>query len=84
MMRKMPPLCSLKFNQSKDYKMKLLSINGNTKIAKTNKAAEGRYLYAGLSMMPNDKTCPGAKAAGCMATCLQSAGRGIFKNVQST
>lgn len=63
--------------------MKLLSINGNTKIAKTNKAAAGRYLYAGLSMMPNDKTCPGAKAAGCMDTCLQSAGRGIFKNVQA-
>lgn len=63
--------------------MRLLSIDGNSKIAKTNKAAKGRYLFAGLSLMPNDKLCPGAKAAGCMATCLQSAGRGIFKNVQA-
>jgi len=63
--------------------MKLLSIGGNSKIVKTNKAAAGRYLYAGLSLMPNDKVCAGAKAAGCMDTCLQSAGRGIFKNVQA-
>ena len=63
--------------------MRLLSISGNSKIAKTNKAAAGKYLFGGLSLMPNDKLCPGAKAAGCMATCLQSAGRGIFKNVQA-
>jgi len=63
--------------------MKLLSITGNTKLEKTNKAAKGRYLFAGLSLMPNVKICPGSKAAGCMETCLQSAGRGIFKNVQA-
>ena len=63
--------------------MRLLSIDGNSKIAKTNKAAKGRYLFAGLSLMPADDLCPGAKAAGCMDTCLQSAGRGIFKNVQA-
>jgi len=63
--------------------MKLLSIAGNSKIAKTNKAAAGRYLFAGLSLMPNNTICPGSKAAGCMETCLQSAGRGIFKNVQA-
>lgn len=63
--------------------MRLLSIDGNSKIAKTNKAAKGRYLFAGLSLMPADDLCPGAKAAGCMETCLQSAGRGIFKNVQA-
>ena len=63
--------------------MKLLSIAGNSKIVKTNKAAAGKYLFAGLSLMPNNTICPGSKAAGCMETCLQSAGRGIFKNVQA-
>lgn len=63
--------------------MRLLSITGNSKIVKTNKAASGRYLFAGLSLMPALDICPGSKAAGCMDTCLQSAGRGVFKNVQA-
>ena len=31
--------------------------------------------------MPDDKLCPGSKAAGCMDKCLKSAGRGRFSNV---
>jgi len=61
--------------------MRLLSIDGNSKIAKTNKAAAGRYLFAGLSLYPANDICAGAKAAGCMDVCLQSAGRGRFSNV---
>ena len=61
--------------------MKLLSIDSNSKLAKTNKVAGENHLYAGLSLMPDDKLCPGAKAAGCMDKCLKSAGRGRFSNV---
>lgn len=63
--------------------MRLLSIDGNSKIVKTNKAAAGQYLFAGLSLMPDNITCPAAKAAGCMDVCLQSAGRGVFSNVRN-
>jgi hypothetical protein len=61
--------------------MKLLSIDSNSKLAKTNKLVGNNHLYAGLSLMPDDKLCPGAKAAGCMDKCLKSAGRGRFSNV---
>ena len=61
--------------------MKLLSIDSNAKLAKTNKVVGDNHLYAGLSLMPDDILCPGAKAAGCMVKCLKSAGRGRFSNV---
>jgi hypothetical protein len=61
--------------------MRLLSIDSNSKLAKTNKVAGAGHLYAGLSLMPDNRLCPGAKAAGCMAGCLKSAGRGAFSNV---
>lgn len=61
--------------------MKLLSIDSNSKLAKTNKLVGDNHEYAGLSLMPDDKLCPGAKAAGCMPKCLKSAGRGKFSNV---
>ena len=54
---------------------------GNTKLAKTNRAAPFRY--AGLSLLPTNEICPGAKAAGCLDTCLSEAGRGKFENVRS-
>jgi len=54
---------------------------GNTKLAKTNRAAPFRY--AGLSLYPTNQICPGAKAAGCLDTCLSEAGRGKFENVRS-
>jgi hypothetical protein len=62
--------------------MRLLSIDSNSKLAKTNKVAGAGHLYAGLSLMPDNRLCPGAKAAGCMAGCLKSSGRAaIFKAV---
>lgn len=57
--------------------MRVMSIDGNSKLAKTNKKADGR-LFAGLSLFPDNELCPGAKAAGCMATCLKDAGRAAF------
>lgn len=60
--------------------MKLLSINSNSKLAKTNKATSD-YLFAGLSMMPDNVICPASKMAGCFNACLKSAGRGRFSNV---
>ena len=60
--------------------MKLLSINGNTKLAKTNKYSD-RYLFAGLSLYPDSVICPASKVANCFDSCLKSAGRGVFKNV---
>jgi len=60
--------------------MKLLKTNSeNTKIKKSEKGSE--YRIASLSMMPDNKICPSSKAAGCFASCLKSAGMGIFKNV---
>jgi hypothetical protein len=61
--------------------MKLLSIDSNSKLAKTNAKVGAGHLYAGLSMMPDRTLCPGSKAAGCMDACLKSAGRGRFSNV---
>jgi hypothetical protein len=60
--------------------MKLLSINGNSKLAKTNKATSD-YLFAGLSLYRDHYLCPASKAAGCHDACLVSAGRGRFSNV---
>ncbi len=55
--------------------MKLLSIDSNSKLAKTNKVVGEDYLYAGLSMMPDPILCPGSKAAQCMDGCLKTSGR---------
>lgn len=60
--------------------MELLSLDTNSKLAKTN-LKQDDYMFVGLSMMPNDRLCPGAKAAGCMDVCLKSAGMGKFSNV---
>jgi hypothetical protein len=54
--------------------MKLLSIDANSKLAKTNKVVGENYLYAGLSLTPDPIICPGSKAAQCMAACLKAAG----------
>ena len=58
--------------------MKLISIDSNSKLAKTNKVAGAQHLYAGLSLYPDNQLCPGAKAAGCMEGCLKSAGIASF------
>ena len=60
--------------------LKLLDTKGgNTKVAKTNKA--GTYRVASLSLKPDNILCPGAKAAGCLDSCLMHSGRGVFPNV---
>lgn len=58
--------------------MKLISIDSNSKLAKTNKVAGAGHVYAGLSLYPDNRLCPGAKAAGCMEGCLKSAGIASF------
>lgn len=64
--------------------MKLLTVGGNTKIAKGD--AQGEYLTAILHLAPaklsGREVCPG-RSAGCTAACLNTAGRGRFDNVQA-
>jgi len=62
--------------------MKLLTINGNTKLNKNKKYG---YMTAGLHLAParvsGYQTCPMA-TDGCKAACLNLAGRGIYKPTQ--
>ena len=59
---------------------KLLSQYGtNAKTAKSDKF--GGYLTAILYLKPGIKVCPGA-SKGCLAACLNTAGRGAMTNVQ--
>jgi hypothetical protein len=64
--------------------MKLLSINHDTK---TIKGLEKGYLTGIMYLAPytlgGKNICPFAKAAGCINACLNTAGRGIFNNVQN-
>ena len=64
--------------------MKLLSINQDTK---TIKGLEKGYLTGIMYLAPytlgGKNICPFAKAAGCIDACLNTAGRGIFNNVQN-
>ena len=63
--------------------MKLLDTRGgNPKLKKTGASAPFRY--AGLSLYPDVRLCPGSKAAGCMDTCLSEQGRGGFSNVRES
>lgn len=60
---------------------KLLDTSGgNTKLKKTD-GASIEYRYAGLSLFPSDTLCPARHLAGCAASCLESAGCGVFSNV---
>ena len=63
--------------------MKLLSINQDSK---TIKGLEKGYLTGIMYLAPHTlggkNICPFAKAAGCIDACLNTAGRGIFNNVQ--
>lgn len=62
---------------------KLLTVNGNPKIAKGD--AQGEYLTAILHLSPAKvsgyQTCP-SRSAGCEAACLNTAGRGRFDSIQ--
>ena len=63
--------------------MKLLSIDTN---AKTSKNTQFGYLTGILYLAPADLSgvnyCPMAELAGCKEGCLNTAGRGVFSNVQ--
>jgi hypothetical protein len=63
--------------------MKLLSINQDSK---TIKGLQKGYLTGIMYLAPHTlggkNICPFAKAAGCIEACLNTAGRGIFNNVQ--
>lgn len=63
--------------------MKLLSINQDSK---TIKGLQKGYLTGIMYLAPytlgGKNICPFAKAAGCVEACLNTAGRGIFNNVQ--
>lgn len=63
--------------------MKLLSINQDSK---TIKGLQKGYLTGIMYLAPytlgGKNLCPFAKAAGCIQACLNTAGRGIFNNVQ--
>lgn len=52
----------------------------NAKTAKSDKL--GEYLTAILYLLPDLELCPMSERAGCAATCLNTAGRGAFSNVQ--
>jgi hypothetical protein len=64
--------------------MKLLSINQDLK---TIKGLQKGYLTGIMYLAPytlgGKNICPFAKAAGCINACLNTAGRGIFNNVQN-
>jgi hypothetical protein len=64
--------------------MKLLSINQDSK---TIKGLKKGYLTGIMYLAPytlgGKNICPFAKAAGCINSCLNTAGRGIFNSVQN-
>lgn len=50
--------------------------------AKTSKGEKLGYLTGILYMLPNEKTCPFAKNANCLESCLVTAGlAGIYKSI---
>ena len=51
--------------------------------AKTVKGQKIGYLTGICYLVPDDKLCPMARMAGCMAGCLRTAGRGAFDSVQA-
>jgi hypothetical protein len=50
--------------------------------AKTVKGEQIGYLTAICYLTPDDELCPHARLAGCMESCLRSAGRGALNSVQ--
>jgi hypothetical protein len=64
--------------------MKLLSINQDAKTIKgLNKGYLTGIMYLAPYALGGKNICPFAKAAGCINACLNTAGRGIFNNVQN-
>ena len=71
------------------YKLKLKELNLayktilGTASTKTVKGESIGYLTGIVYLVPDAKLCPHAKLAGCLAACLNSAGRGAFNSVQA-
>ena len=53
-----------------------------TASSKTIKGEKLKMLTAICYLVPDDKICPHAKLAGCMAPCLNTSGRGAFPKIQ--
>ena len=53
-----------------------------TASAKTIKGEKLKMLTAICYLVPDNKICPHAKLAGCMAPCLNTSGRGAFPKIQ--
>jgi hypothetical protein len=60
--------------------MNLLSVQAD---AKTKKGTKDGFLTGIMYLIPDDKICPMAKAAGCREACLVSAGRGRMTPVKA-
>lgn len=60
--------------------MKYLSIGTSPKTIKSDKI--GEYLTAILYLQPNETICPMSVRAGCLAPCLNTAGRGTMATIQ--
>jgi len=53
-----------------------------TASSKTIKGEKLKMLTAICYLVPDEKICPHAKLAGCMAPCLNTSGRGAFPKIQ--
>ena len=53
-----------------------------TASAKTVKGQKIGMLTGIIYLVPDEKICPMARLAGCMAPCLSTAGRGAFRTIQ--
>jgi hypothetical protein len=62
-------------------RVKLLSIDSNPKLSKSQSGVWQGWRYAGLTLFPDNVLCPAAKAAGCMSECLSQQGRGNMATV---
>lgn len=66
------------------FKGSLIRSGGDAKTIKGNDVYETAIMYLAPAdlALPGRTVCPMAKSAGCIAGCLNSAGRGAFSNVQ--
>jgi hypothetical protein len=60
--------------------MKLLAVGTDSK---TVKGESKGYLTGIMYLLPNDDICPNSLNANCREGCLNTAGRGVFSNVQA-
>lgn len=61
--------------------MRLLTVEN----AKTSKGEQAGYMTGIIYMLPDTRTCPFANKAGCLQSCLVTAGlAGIYKSINET